>query len=157
MSKNELTRRLTKASLFTAASIILGKYLAVTVGPVRASLENLPVLMAGVMLGPFWGGMVGAVADLLGSVMVGYAINPVITLGAVSIGVVSGAVYRAGKPLKGRLLLAVVLAHLVGSVGIKTAGLVLYYGYPWAVLAYRVPLYAVISTVEYLIIKRFAA
>lgn len=157
MSEKVSAKRLARAALFVALGIIFGKYLAVTVGPVRVSLENLPVLMAGVMLGPLWGGAVGVVADLLGSVMVGYTINPVIAVGAASIGVVSGAVYQAGKPFKNRLLLAVVLAHAVGSVGIKTAGLVLYYGYPWAILIYRVPLYATISAVEYLIIKRFAA
>ena len=96
-------RVLVAAALLAAMSLILGKFLQIP-NPVsnifRISLENLPVILAGVCFGPWVGGMVGAVADLVGCMLYGYAINPVITLGAASAGLVSGLVshYLVKRP-----------------------------------------------------------
>ena len=79
-------RILCAAALLAALSIVLGKYLAINVtDSIRFSFENLSILLAGIFLGPLVGGIVGAVADLVGCLMVGYAINPLITLGAVGV------------------------------------------------------------------------
>ena len=89
-------KSLSVCAVLAALSIVLGKYLAVNVGEnFRFSLENLPLILAGIYLGPVAGAFVGAAADLVGCLMVGYAINPVITLGAVSIGLISGIVARS--------------------------------------------------------------
>ena len=69
-------------ALFIALSIVLGKQLSFTAGPFRISFENLTVLMAGIFFGPLAGLTVGACADLIGCLLVGYAINPIITAGA---------------------------------------------------------------------------
>ena len=66
-------------ALFIALSIVLGKQLSFTAGPFRISFENLTVLMAGIFFGPLAGLTVGACADLFGCLLVGYAINPIIT------------------------------------------------------------------------------
>lgn len=143
------------SALFIAMSIVLGKFLAINVGSsIRISFENLPVLMAGIFFGPFVGGAVGAGADIIGSIMKGYSINPIITLGAASIGIVSGMVSM--KFFKDSKLYntaaAVMSAHAVGSMLIKSMGLYIYYGTPIQVLLLRIPLYICIGALEFYII-----
>ena len=130
-------RTLLLMSLFMALSIIFGKFLAFNAGEMlRISFENLPILLAGVFLGPIAGLTVAVGADLVGCVLVGYAINPVVTLGAAAIGLVSGALARLTRrlPLCPRTLLTVLASHLIGSVLIKTAGLAAFYGVSYPVL-----------------------
>lgn len=125
-------RRLCFAAILAAMSLVLGKFLQIP-HPfqefIRISFENLPVLLAGISMGPVVGALVGAVADLLGCVLYGYSINPIVTLGAASVGLVSG--FFARYVVKGSLLaqvtVSVSLAHLIGSVLIKSAGLAAWY------------------------------
>ena len=148
-------RVLVLAALLSALSIILGKYLAINLGEtVRLSFENLPVIMAGLFFGPLIGGVVGAVSDLVGCFMVGFSINPIITLGATAIGAISGAIgtyaFRGDAGWKGtwRIFIPVMISHAVGSMCIKTIGMMVYYGTPAAILFVRVPLYIVIGILE---------
>ena len=146
---------LTLCALFAALSIVLGKYLSIKTDLFRISFENLTVLMAGVFFGPVAGILTGACADLVGCVLVGYSINPIITLGAASIGGVSGLCSKLFGAVKGRvapLFISVMLAHTVGSMIIKTFGLWVYYRQPFAILVWRVPLYVVIGALEFYII-----
>ena len=122
-----------------AISILMGKYLAIRGGDVmRFSLENTPIILSGIAFGPGAGALVGLVADLVGCIMVGYTINPLVALGAVAIGLISGFMPRilARINVNGRLNLAitVAVAHLIGSVLIKTVGLSSYYDMPFVIL-----------------------
>lgn len=128
---------------FGQAAVIYG-------GTVPISFENLTVLMAGIFFGPLAGLTVGACADLIGCLLVGYAINPIITAGAASVGFISGLVYKncfRTKP-KLRLAASVGAAHVIGSMIIKSIGLRIYFGYPLQMVALRVPLYIVIGCAE---------
>lgn len=139
-------------ALFTAMSIVFGKYLAIPGGNVmRFSFENLPILLAGICFGPFAGAIVGAAADLIGCMLVGYSINPVVTLGAVAIGCVSGlcARFLPGRSLVVRVAVSVIAAHLVGSVLIKTYGLAKYYDMPLLTLMlWRACNYLIVGAAE---------
>ena len=145
------------SSILAAISIVCGKYLAIPGGNVlRFSFENLPVLLAGISFGPFVGAVVGAVADLCGSVMVGYTINPVITLGAAAVGLCGGAVFRLGCSLSltPRLVLAVSIAHAVGSVVIKTLGLSAFFALPlWELMLWRLLNYVIIGALELMLLR----
>ena len=83
------------AGILAAMSIILGKFLQIP-NPfqdfIRISFENLPIIIAGFSLGPIAGALVGTVADLIGCVLYGYSINPIITVGAASVGLVAGVI-----------------------------------------------------------------
>ena len=134
------------AAVLAGMSIVLGKYLAFNLTPsIRISFENLPVIISGVFFGPIVGAAVGAVADILGCLMVGYTINPIITAGASCIGLVSGLipiVFR--KKNTACVILSVSLAHILGSVIIKTVGLAIFYTLPlvetglWRLLTYTI-------------------
>lgn len=157
------TKVLVVSALFIAMSIVLGKLLAFNIGSsIRVSFENLPLLMAGVFFGPLVGAAVGIGADLIGCLIVGYAINPIITLGAACIGFFSGlaAIILSGRKQIVRIAGSVAAAHITGSMLIKSIGLYLYFHTPFEVLIMRVPLYIGIGIVEgyilYLLLKNKA-
>ena len=88
-------RTLTMLALLTAMSIIFARVLTVSTGFLRFNLGALPTHLAAVWFGPAGGFAVGAVADLIGGTLSGYSINPLITLGAGSVGLVSGLCSRS--------------------------------------------------------------
>ena len=99
---------------------------------------------------------VGAVADIVGGVLAGYAINPLITLGAASIGLVGGWLWQTlphTLRLGQRLLLSVVAAHVVGSIIINSLALHIFYGYAWSVLAARVPNALILTAVNTVLLR----
>lgn len=149
-------RVLAFSAVLVAMSIVCGKYLAIRGGDIlRFSFENLPILLAGMLFGPWVGALVGVVADLIGCVLVGYAINPLVTVGAAVIGVVGGSLYQitARLPLFVRVLLSVASAHLLGSVLIKTFGLAIFYDMPIPMLMlWRLFNYVMIGALEVLLI-----
>ena len=150
------------AGILTAMSIVLGKFLQIP-NPfqefIRISFENLPIMIAGFALGPIAAALVGVTADLIGCLLYGYAINPIITVGAAAVGLVSGtlAYYVITKPLLLRVTVSVSAAHIVGSVLIKSYGLAKWYlskyelGY-WEFVAWRLVNYILIAAAECVII-----
>lgn len=156
MSKNRMSLKiLVASSLMVAISIVCGKYLAIPGGDVlRFSFENLPIMMAGMLFGPAAGVAVGVVADLVGCILVGYTVNPLVTLGAATIGFVSGLVWLVFKHNRSfsygaRIVFSVSFAHLLGSVLIKTFGLAAYYAFPiWELMLWRLLNYAIVGAIE---------
>lgn len=150
--KNMPLYRLVLCSFLVALSIVSGKFLAIPVGEIlRFSFENLPILFAGLLFGPVEGVLVGVSADLLGCVLRGYEINPLVTVGAMSIGLLAGVGGRVlcRLPMAWRVALTVTAAHLVGSVGIKTLGLAKFYAIPLVpLMGWRLLNYAVIGAAE---------
>lgn len=152
------TRILCVASFLAALSFLLG-LVAKTfqgAGPLRFTLEGLPIVFSGIALGPFYGALVGVSADLLSCLLAGQAPLPVITIGAGMVGLVPGLlsrlVYRktpltAARPRYLTLLLFEGGAHLVGSIAIKTLALMQFYGIT-AVILWRAPLYIGIILIE---------
>ena len=139
-------------SLLAAIGIILGKFLAFNVTEfMRFSLENTTIIFSGVIYGPMIGFAVGAVQDIVGCIAVGYTINPIITLGSASVGLVSGLTFRlVGRaPMPFRISLSVLTAHTVGSVLIKSVGLSVFYSYPLLVtVLWRILNYAIVGAAE---------
>ena len=145
-------------SLLCAMSVILGKYLAINVGEVlRFSFENMTIILAGIMFGPVIGLVAGVAADLIGCLLVGYAVNPIITAGAAAIGFLSGLLYmllsKTTLPYAVKILMPVFVSHLVGSVLIKSIGLSAFYDMPLAILMlWRGLNYLIIGAAEYTLI-----
>ncbi len=152
------------AALLCALSIVCGKYLAFNItGSIRFSLENLPILLAGVYFGPAVGGVVGVAADLIGCFLVGYTPLPFVTAGAAVIGVSAGVIAwyicprhinRLGTP---RVFVPVMTAHILGSMLIKSVDLSKFEGVPYPVtLGWRALTYLFIGTLEGTIILLLA-
>ena len=150
-STKNSTRTLTVLALLIAMSIVFSRVLSISTGFVRFNLGSLPVLLAGIVFGPGAG-----LADMIGSILAGYAINPLITLGAASIGLVGGWLWQTLSHtlrLGQRLLLSVVAAHVVGSIVINSLALHIFYGYAWSVLAARVPNALILTAVNTVLLR----
>ena len=154
-STKNSTRTLTVLALLIAMSIVFSRVLSISTGFVRFNLGSLPVLLAGIVFGPGAGFAVGALADIIGGILAGYAINPLITLGAASIGLVGGWLWQTLHTLRlgQRLLLSVVAAHVVGSIIINSLALHIFYGYAWSVLAARVPNALILMAVNTVLLR----
>ena len=143
-------------ALFSAISFLFGKFLAIPVGDyMRFSFENLPIILSGILFGPFTSALCGIVADIIGCILRGYAINPILTLGAAVIGFVSGFFYRLSYKSNQsvRLALSVFASHIIGSVIIKTIGLSIWYSQPFTVtLGWRTINYIVVSLAEFAVL-----
>ena len=157
MKNNSKTsvRTLVMLALLVAMSIVFSRVLTISTGFVRFNLGSLPVLLAALLFGPWAGFAVGAVADMIGGVLAGYAINPLITLGAGAIGLAAGFAWeKLGELRVGlRLQISVLLGHFVGSMVINSLALRIFYGYAWGVLLARIPNALVLSAVNTVLLR----
>ncbi|MBQ3063278.1 MAG: folate family ECF transporter S component [Clostridia bacterium] len=140
------------AAMLAAMSVIIAYFAKILFGPgpLRVTFENLPIIFGGVSFGPFVGAMIAAVADLCSCLLSGQAPNPLILVGAVSIGLTAG--FLGGYVFRGRRYLSALfieaITHFVGSMLLKTLALRIYFGFGWVVLAFRFPVYALVIMAE---------
>lgn len=93
-SKSKLltTRNLVMMAALIAMQIILARFLSIQASDtLRISFESIPVILAGMWLGPIPGAIVAVLADFLGTVLSGYGTwFPPLVLGPLAVGVLSG-------------------------------------------------------------------
>ncbi len=150
-------RVLTMSAMLTAVSIVIGifckTFLNFGMGLFRITFENFPIILSGIMFGPWVGAMVGVASDMLSYMLStqSFAISPIVTVGAALVGLVSGWIshHVIKKDGMTRIVLSVISAHIVGSMIVKSIGLFVYYD--WLVL-WRIPLYTVIATLETIVL-----
>lgn len=103
----------------------------------RLSIGFVPIMLAGILLGPGWGCAVGAVADVLGFLMMpkGVYFFP-ITLTSALAGVLPALIYRySGKAAEWlKALLSVSAVQIFCSMLLQTYWLTLLYGKGFGVL-----------------------
>ncbi len=152
-------KTLCACALLCAAAVSIAYVCKIfTVGSIRITFENMPIILSGIFFGPFAGFATGLCADFVSTAISSYGLgglNPIITFGAGSIGFMAGLMYRVPKIKKEgiRILLAVGSAHIIGNMIIKSIGLMVYYSsYSIVTVLPRVPLYMIIGAVEYMII-----
>jgi ECF transporter S component (folate family) len=94
------TNKLIALALLVATSIILTRFLSFYVpffgaNTIRAGLGHVPILLTGILFGPLAGAMVGAVSDVIGTLL----FNPLpyfpgFTLSAALTGVIAGLMIK---------------------------------------------------------------
>lgn len=154
------TRQLAFMAIMTALSIVLGKFLAINITQmIRIGLENLPIIIVAVVLGPLRAAMVALVADLLGCVLRGYEINPIVTLGGCAFALICGFLFKIinNPSTLARLIAAILPAHFIASTVIKTIGLAGFYLSEYKIgfgelFFIRLAVYALTSVVEIIIV-----
>lgn len=125
------TYALAVCALLTALSVVLARILTVIPSEVsRFSLEALPVLLAGLLFGPWAGGGVGFSADLIGCLFSPYGYNPIFCLPPILYGVWAGLLRRRvwTRPSLPRMALVVYPPAAIGSVLWQSMALALVYG-----------------------------
>lgn len=149
-------------ALLVAMHLVLTRVLAIEVGANRISLGSVCTILAGLWMGPAAGAVCGLAADLLGCLMKGYAVNPLITLAAMAWGVIPALMRPlfANRTKVGKMagiVCSVFAAAVVSSLVLNTAGLVLLMGYNfYAVMPGRllqfvvmIPIYCVVTCALY--------
>ena len=148
---------LTLSAMLIAMSVVIGifckTFLNFGGGLFRITFENLPIILSGIMFGPLIATVVGVATDLISYLLSPqiYPQNLIVTLGAGTIGFLSGAVSHFLIKKRGyvQIIVSGIVAHAVGSMIIKSIGLFSFYS--WAVV-WRVPTYIVIAAIEITII-----
>lgn len=147
--------RLTRLGLLLAAQIILSRFLSISTPISKISFGFVPIFLAGMLYGPFWGAAVGAASDFLGAQLfpIG-AYFPGYTLTAGLVGAVYGLTFHKKPVGWGNTLGAVALISLVLHLGLNTTWIFLTTGYGvLGLLATRVPQIALMAVVQVLVIR----
>ncbi len=111
------------SALLVASSVVFTRFLGFMAfgGAVRISFGGLPIALAGALLGPFWGGMTGMVADLLGATLFPQgAYFPGFTLTSTLLGVIPGIVLYSRKPSMKWIALSCLLSAVICSLVLNT-------------------------------------
>lgn len=147
-------RELAAAGILTAAAVILTRLLTVNVADgVRIGLGNLPILLAGLWLGPVYGVLVGALSDVLGAILLSpYGWNPLLTVSPALYGLAAGLIglaLKKAEPRWLRLWAASLICHAVSTMTVSTAILASMYGLPfWPLALVRAGIYIAVSAAE---------
>lgn len=129
------TRNLILMAALIAMQIILARFLSIQVSDIlRISFESVPVILAGMWLGPLSGAIVALVADILGTIIHGYGVwFPPIALGPILVGVISGLstkyVFRSDLSStreSWKVIVTVLVAGIVNSFLITTVTTTMY-------------------------------
>ncbi|MCD8105499.1 MAG: folate family ECF transporter S component [Lachnospiraceae bacterium] len=159
------TRTLVFLGLLVAMHIVLTRLLVIELGSYRITVGVVCTILAGLWFGPLAGGLCGMVADLLGCLLKGYAVNPFITVAAMLWGIVPALfrplLYGTKRKKVVFVCVGVFLASVCSTLGFTTTGLAIYNGgeflvsfmalipgrlLQWAIM---MPIYCVLSSLLY--------
>lgn len=149
--RNKNLRAIIITAIFAALSIVLGKFAAINIGDsIRISFENLPIMLTSFLFGPIYGAACGVVADVLGCVLRGYSMIPLITVASALMGIIPWLVLVILKKKNTiQIMIAGVVSHVVCSMLVKTFALHIVYNSPYSVLfSTRVPIYLATALLE---------
>lgn len=134
MKRSFSTRALVFAALLIALEILLSRFVQIPIpgfalSKDRISLGFLPISVGGMLYGPFGGGMIAALADIIRAILLpqGGAINPLFTITAMLRGVLYGLFLRKGQGWK-RILVVSFIIFFVINVGLNSAFTAYSYG-----------------------------
>ncbi len=133
------TKTVCTVALLVAFSVVIGwvckTYL--TFGAIRITFENIPIILSGLLFGPWIGALVGIMADAVSCITSpNPALNPIISTGAALIGIIPGIISRCfiKKHRTACVFASVFISHMLGSMLIKSIGLHVFWGYGIEVL-----------------------
>lgn len=155
------TRTLVFLGLLIAMHIVLVRLVVIDLGSYRITIGSVCTILAGLWFGPVAGGVSGLISDLLGCILKGYAVNPLITVAAILWGVIPALMrplLTGSKAKKTAVLsVSVVITSILSTLVFTTAGLVFIIGYNFYVImpgriiqwAIMTPIYCVLTCVLY--------
>lgn len=91
LKKTFSTQNLVMMAALIAIQIILTRFFSIQTDTLRISFGSIPLVLAGMWLGPLCGAIVAVIADVLGTIIQGYgAWFPPLVLGPLATGIISG-------------------------------------------------------------------
>ena len=155
MSKNKKHLfSLVLTAIFTALTVVLSRFFSVNIWNMSIGFSFVSIMLCGMLLGPLWGGICGALADFVGAILFPFGpYFPGFTVTAFLSGTLFGLVGNASKRGRRFALLALVLLtakELVCSLILNSMFItVLYGGEFFAIAASRLPLSVVTLILEF--------
>lgn len=137
MSKNRMNRLsvIVTVALLIALDVILTRFLSIQTQFLRIGFGFLPVAVAGIAFGPFWGAVTGAVGDILGMIIYPTAeYFPGFTLTALLTGLIYGLFLYKKTVSVPRLLAASAAVCIFLNLLLDTLWLNIMYGNAFLVL-----------------------
>ncbi len=148
------TKHLTAMALLIALEIILSRFLSLSAWNTKIGFSFVPVVIAAILLGPIYAGIVGALADFVGAVLfpIG-AYFPGFTLTAFLTGMVYGLLLYKRQSLP-RILGAVAVNQFILSLLLNTLWISVLYGSPFGpLLVTRLVQSAILTVVQIVVIE----
>ena len=132
------TRKLVILSFLTALTIILARFLSFQIQVLRISLEFLPIMVAAILFGPIAGGLVGAVADVIGATLFpAGTFFPGFTISAFATGVIYGLFFYNKRITWLRALLGTFTKLVIVDLLMVST---------WLIILYQMPVSALVAT-----------
>ena len=147
------TKDLVIMAVLIAVEIVLSRFLSISAWNTKIGFAFVPVVIAAVLLGPVYAGIVGAVADLLGAVLfpIG-AYFPGFTLTAFLTGLVYGLFLHKEQTIP-RVIGAVAINQAILSLFLNTFWISVLYGSPFKpLLITRLPQTGILTVVQIVVI-----
>ena len=148
------TKNLTAMALLIALEIILSRFLSLSAWNTKIGFSFVPVVIAAILLGPVYAGIVGALADFVGALLfpIG-AYFPGFTLTAFLTGMVYGLFLYKRQSLP-RILGAVAVNQFILSLLLNTLWISVLYGSPFGpLLVTRLVQSAILTVVQIVVIE----
>ncbi|MBR3054062.1 MAG: folate family ECF transporter S component, partial [Firmicutes bacterium] len=140
-------------AVLIAVEIVLSRFLSISAWNTKIGFAFVPVVIAAVLLGPVYAGIVGAVVDLLGAVLfpIG-AYFPGFTLTAFLTGLVYGLFLHKEQTVL-RVIGAVAINQGILSLFLNTFWISVLYGSPFKpLLITRLPQTGILTVVQIVVI-----
>ena len=132
------TRKLVILSFLTALTIVLSRFLSIQIQVLRIGLEFFPIMVAAILFGPIAGGIVGAVADLIGATLFpAGTFFPGFTVSAFTTGVIYGLFFYNKQVTWARALLGAFTKLIIVDMLMVSA---------WLIILYKMPVAGLIPT-----------
>ncbi len=128
------TKKLVTVAFMIAANIVLSRVLSVQGQIFKVSFAYIPVMLAAIILGPIYGGVVGAFGDLLGAIL--FPVGPYFpgfSLSAFLTGWIYGKFLRKEQTVV-RVTMAVVISEIFCSLILNSIWINILYGSPFIAL-----------------------
>ena len=147
------TRTQSQMALLTALEIVLSRFLSLSAWNTKIGFAFVPVVLAAMLLGPLYAGIVAALADFLGALLfpVG-AYFPGFTLTAFLTGLVYGLFLHKEQTIP-RVIGAVAINQGILSLFLNTFWISVLYGSPFKpLLITRLPQTGILTVVQIVVI-----
>lgn len=133
-SSTKHTLKLTTAALFLAVSVILSFISIPLTNVIEIRFNQIAIASAGIVLGPVFGTIIGAAADILGYfVKPTGAFFPGFTISYALTGFLFGFLLRKNKSVRNVVIAQVIVTVFIG-LGLNTLWLSILYGTPFKAL-----------------------
>lgn len=148
-------RTMIQVALLVAIEIVLSRFCSIATPIVKIGFGFVPIAICGMLFGPVWAGVAGALADFLGAMLfpIG-AYFPGFTLSAALTGVIFGLLLHRKEGGWPRLALAVGVNCLGVSLCLTTLWISMLYGTPYlALLPARVVQNLIMIPIQFVVLR----